>query len=55
LYKAKHTRPKDQADFDLTLPRLNPTQREWLAINLEKYHPGHIWLSAIEKPGLDHK
>jgi hypothetical protein len=48
LYKAKHTRSKDQADFILTLPRLDSTQRNWLAINLRKHHAGHVWLHAVE-------
>ncbi len=31
LFKAKHVRPKDQADFDATLPHLSPEQRAALS------------------------
>ena len=31
LFKAKHARPKDQADFDGTIPRMTPAQRATLA------------------------
>jgi hypothetical protein len=48
LYKAKYTRIKDHADFELTLPRLKRSQREWLASALQQYHPDHPWLEAIE-------
>lgn len=48
LFKAKHTRPKDEADFAGTLPRLAPAQRDWLGWALRRVHPGHPWLAAIE-------
>jgi hypothetical protein len=47
LFKAKHTREKDQADFARALPRLNPHQRRWLADALRVYYPGHPWLADI--------
>jgi hypothetical protein len=47
-FKAEQTRPKDQADFELTVPRLNSTQRTWLASALHKHHPDHAWLEAFK-------
>jgi hypothetical protein len=47
LYKAKHTRPKDDADFAAVLPLLEEERRRWLADALELVHPGHRWLAAI--------
>lgn len=48
LFKAKHRRPKDEADFAGTLPRLADAQRDWLGWALRRVHPGHTWLTAIE-------
>jgi hypothetical protein len=48
LFKAKHTRDKDQADFDGTLPLLDPAAREWLTKALELVHPGHPWIEAAK-------
>jgi hypothetical protein len=47
LFKAKHRRPKDEADFAGTLPRLNPAQRSWLAAALVTAHPSHPWLTQL--------
>ncbi len=47
LFKAKHVRPKDQADFDATLPHLSPEQRASLARLLDRVHPGHPWLAGL--------
>lgn len=47
LFKAKHSRPKDHADFTATLPLLDPAQREWLEQALRQVHPGHEWLDAL--------
>ncbi len=46
LFKAKHTREKDQADFDAVLPLLEPDARRWLAEALELVHPAHPWIEA---------
>ena len=46
LFKAKHTRDKDQADFDGVLPLLTPDARVWLVEALELVHPGHQWIEA---------
>jgi len=47
LFKAKHARAKDQADFDQTIPHLTPTQRMTLAGLLARAHPGHRWLANL--------
>jgi len=47
LYKAKHSRPKDEADFAAVLPLLEPDRRHWLAEALDLVHPGHRWLAAL--------
>jgi hypothetical protein len=47
LFKAKHARPKDQADFNQTIPHMTATQRETLAQLLARAHPGHQWLADL--------
>ncbi len=47
LFKAKHARPKDQADFDETIPHMTPAQRTALAGLLARAHPGHRWLANL--------
>jgi uncharacterized protein CbrC (UPF0167 family) len=47
LFKAKHARPKDQADFEGTVPHMTPAQRETLARLLALVHPGHTWLAGL--------
>lgn len=47
LFKAKHTREKDQTDFDGVLPLLAPEQRRWLAEALGVVHPDHPWLERL--------
>jgi hypothetical protein len=46
--KAKHSRPKDEADFSLTLPTLDTGQLSWLIGSLERAHPGHPWIAACQ-------
>jgi hypothetical protein len=48
LFKAKATRDKDRADFDVVLPQMSPDQRAWLHNALQRVHPGHEWISATE-------
>jgi hypothetical protein len=48
LYKAKKSRPKDEADFASTLPYLNRESRQWLAQALTIVHPNHPWLVPLE-------
>ncbi|MET8881323.1 nucleotidyltransferase domain-containing protein [Streptomyces rubiginosohelvolus] len=47
LFKAKHARPKDQADFEATVPYLSPEQRTSLARLLDRVHPGHPWSAGL--------
>ncbi|MFF8984532.1 nucleotidyltransferase domain-containing protein [Streptomyces globisporus] len=47
LFKAKHARPKDQADFDATVPYLGPEQRASLERLLDRVHPGHPWSAGL--------
>jgi hypothetical protein len=47
LFKAKHRRPKDDADFAATLPLLTGPQRGWLTGALQMVHPHHPWLKSI--------
>jgi hypothetical protein len=47
LFKAKHSRPKDEADFAGVLPLLTAEAAAWLRWALERVHPGHAWISAL--------
>jgi len=47
LFKAKHVRRKDQADFDATVPHMTSAQREILAELLARTHPGHRWSATL--------
>jgi hypothetical protein len=47
LFKAKHTRAKDDGDFAAVLPRLGEDERRWLADALARVHPGHRWLDEL--------
>jgi hypothetical protein len=47
LFKAKHTREKDRADFDAVLPLLDSGARAWLREGLELVHPEHEWIPAL--------
>src|SRR5262245_40375706 len=47
LYKAKAERPKDEADFDACMPRLEPAARTWLRAAIAAVYPGHRWLTAL--------
>ena len=47
LFKAKHARPKDQADFNETVPHMTAAQRKTLAELLARVHPEHHWLADL--------
>lgn len=47
LFKAKHAHPKDQLDFDGTVPHMTPRQRGTLAGLLTRTHPGHPWIADL--------
>ena len=54
LYKSSPgRRPKDEADFARTLPRLGPGQRRWLREAIALTQPGHPWLDALAGPPDD--
>lgn len=53
LFKAKHTRPKDEKDFAATIPHLGEERVRWLVDALERVHPGHRWLDELRRrPGF---
>jgi hypothetical protein len=47
LYKARLGRPKDDPDFDATLPVLTADARRWLRDALARLWPDHRWLSRL--------
>lgn len=48
LFKAKARRPKDEADFARCRPFLEPDARTWLGQALQRAHPGHPWIAALQ-------
>lgn len=51
-YKAKLDRPKDRADLDTVLPRLDAAAREWLRATVERLYPDHPWLPLMRLAAL---
>ena len=47
LFKAKHSRDKDEVDFRRVLPQLSEPRRAWLAEALARVHPDHRWLPDV--------
>lgn len=47
LFKARATRPKDEADFAAVLPHLDARRRTWLRDALSLAQPGHTWLAEL--------
>lgn len=47
LFKAKHRRPKDEADFESALPKLPAPERAWLKQSLAATHPRHDWIGML--------
>lgn len=47
LHKARALRPKDVADFEACLPRLDDEARRWLRDALTVAHPGHPWVVRL--------
>ena len=47
LYKAKASRPKDEADFASCVPLMDGQACCWLKEALQQTHPGHQWLAAL--------
>ena len=52
LFKAKHARPKDTADFHRVVPELPPAERDWLNTLLARFHPGHAWRDLLRDYGV---
>ena len=51
LFKAKHSaEPKNQRDFAETQPLLDDAAAGWLRQALARVHPGHAWISALDRP-----
>jgi hypothetical protein len=54
LYKAKSSRPRDEADFQQLLPHLSDEQQrtlvEWLRLTCPN---GHHWIEALEHRARD--
>jgi hypothetical protein len=48
LYKSRHTRQKDSADFARVVSTLEAEQRLWLAEALRITAPAHAWIAALE-------
>jgi hypothetical protein len=48
LYKARRTRPKDDADFHRVAPCLDSSARAWLRDALARLDARHDWLHALE-------
>lgn len=46
-FKAKLARPKDERDFDVTMPLLDDWARAFLADYLERKEPRHPWLQRL--------
>ncbi|WP_207782743.1 hypothetical protein [Phytoactinopolyspora limicola] len=51
LYKAPGLRPKDQADFEATLPLLGRRRRSWLLEGLVATLPDHPWIDSLQHGG----
>ena len=47
LYKARHPRAKDHADFERVLERLGSAERVWLRDALSTVDPEHAWLTKL--------
>ena len=52
LFKAKHSRAKDEGDLAAALPRLSTERRALLAGWIEQVHPGHFWLDDGRAGGI---
>ena len=50
LFKAKHMRAKDVADFGRCAPTLDSDQRDWLRDALTRTLPDHPWIADLEGP-----
>jgi len=46
-FKAALARPKDDADLEAALPRLDAAAVGWLTDTVARLHPGHRWLERL--------
>jgi hypothetical protein len=51
LYKSKTVRSKDDADFQMAMPRLCVEARRWLRQSILRTSPSHYWINQIERCG----
>jgi Aminoglycoside-2''-adenylyltransferase len=50
LFKAKRAaEPKNQADFETAVPLLDRDAAGWLRWALQRVHPGHAWIGALDR------
>ena len=49
LFKAKHTREKDEDDLEAVLAVLEPERRRYLGELLATVHPGHPWIERCAR------
>lgn len=49
LFKAKHHRRDDDADFGAVVGRLDEESLAWLAGMLARYHPHHPWTACLAR------
>ena len=47
VFKARLRRPKDEPDFEATLPILTAEQREWMRNPVTRVAPDHPWLERF--------
>lgn len=47
FYKAKESRPKDEADLDAALPTLTRHQRLWLVHAVTQVYGPHPWADRL--------
>ena len=48
LFKSKNRRPKDNADLQACLPKITPSSKQWLSMNLQRLYPdGHSWENLL--------
>lgn len=48
LFKAKHSRSKDERDLRIVLPLMSERQTKWLTNALELERPDHAWLPELQ-------
>ncbi|WP_341947502.1 hypothetical protein [Microbacterium sp. LWH11-1.2] len=49
LHKAPGLRPQDQRDFASSVPLLGPDAIHWLRSALTTAHPGHPWITLLDR------